>query len=253
MKKRFLGKGIPGVNLDQLKGTLVVIEGADGSGRSTQIALLKQWLERKGYPTSETGMKRSTLVGEELNEAMQGNTLGPTTFSLFYATDFADRMETQVIPALRAGFIVLADRYVYTAIVRDVVRGVDPRWVREVYSLALVPDLVVYLKTSARHLADRSFQKAGVLDYWESGMDIQRSGDMYQCFMRYQGWIRKEFDLLTKEFGFEVVNGDPDPMTVHEEVKERVKKVLRPRITVESADEVVSTRVGLAQRVGALE
>src|SRR2546430_17262013 len=130
---RFYGKGIPGVALDQLRGQLIVVEGSDGSGRSTQIDLLRNWLERRGYPTANVGLKRSMLVSRELEQAMRGNILGTRTLSLFYATDFADQLENSIIPALRSGFIVLADRYIYTLMARAIVGGVEPAWIRQVY------------------------------------------------------------------------------------------------------------------------
>src|SRR5438552_1616666 len=148
--KHFYGKGIPNANLDSLGGRLIVVEGADGSGRSTQIGLLRDWLERRGFPTVNVGLKRSMLVSEELEMAMQGNILGTRTLSLFYATDFADQMENVILPALRAGFIVLADRYIYTLMARAIVRGVEPAWIRDVYSIALVPDAVFYLAVSPK-------------------------------------------------------------------------------------------------------
>jgi dTMP kinase len=229
MKKRFYGKGIPGIDTEELKGSLIVIEGGDGAGRSTQIALLKSYIERRGFPCAETGLKRSTLVGPELGAAMQGNTLLPITFSLFYATDLADRLENNIIPALRAGFVVLADRYIYTPMVRDIVRGVRPDWVRDVYSMALVPDLTIYLKASPKVLAARSFHKTGTLDYWESGMDIQASGDMYQCFIRYQGWCQKEFNQMIPEYDFKVVDGNRTPSGVQKEIRGLVDDLLRPK------------------------
>ena len=148
--KRFYGKGIPGVNLEQLHGQLIVVEGADGSGRSTQIDLLRSWMERRGYPTVNVGLKRSMLVSRELEQAMRGNILGTRTLSLFYATDFADQLENRIIPALRSGFIVLADRYIYTLMSRAIVRGVEPAWIREVYSIALIPDAVFYRSEERR-------------------------------------------------------------------------------------------------------
>src|SRR5678815_5570088 len=148
--KRFYGKGLPNVNLDALTGRLIVVEGADGSGRSTHINLLRDWLERRGYPTANVGLKRSSLVSRELEAAMQGNILGTRTLSLFYATDFADQLENLIIPALRSGFVVLADRYIYTLMARAIVRGVDPEWIRDVYSIALVPDAVFYLTVSPK-------------------------------------------------------------------------------------------------------
>lgn len=226
--KRYYGKGLPRINPASLKGSLIVLEGPDGAGRSTQIALLRDWLRRAGYPTVEIGLKRSTLVGPELMEAMQGNTLCPITLSLFYATDFADQLEHSIIPSLRAGFVVLADRYIYTLMVRDVVRGIDSQWIKDVYKIALVPDLVLYIKVKVKTLAERSFQKKGVLDYWESGMDIQRSGDMYECFVRYQTHVQREYDKLAQEFSFKTVNGDSDPVSLHREVQAHVAKLLNP-------------------------
>jgi dTMP kinase len=224
--KRFYGKGLPNVDLALLKGKLIVIEGADGSGRSTQIALLRNWLERLGYPTAEIGLKRSTLVGRELEEVKRGNILSPLTFSLFYATDFADQLENIIIPALQADFIVLADRYIYTLMARDIVRGVDPEWVKEMYSIALVPDAVFYLRVSPRELAERNFRKNGMLDYWESGMDIQRSGDMYDCFVRYQRQMQKLFLDMQRLYGFEIINANRSPRPISRELRERIEPTL---------------------------
>src|SRR5437660_7252745 len=190
--KRFYGKGIPGVALDELRGRLIVVEGADGSGRSTQIDLLRNWLERLGYPTVNVGLKRSMLVSRELERAMQGNILGTRTLSLFYATDFADQLENGILPALRSGFIVLADRYIYTLMARAIVRGVEPEWIRQVYSIALIPHAVFYLAVSPRILVERNLRKHLVLDYWESGMDMHRTANMYGSFIEYQRHIQKE-------------------------------------------------------------
>jgi dTMP kinase len=224
--KQFYGKGLPQVDQSLLKGKLIVIEGADGSGRSTQIAMLRDWIERQGYPTAEIGLKRSNLVGRELEAAKKGNILSPLTFSLFYATDFVDQLENIIIPALRADFIVLADRYIYTLMARDIVRGVDPAWVREVYSIALVPDAVFYLKASPQGLAERNFRKNGLLDYWESGMDIQRSGDMYECFIRYQRRMQKLFQAMQKIYGFEIINANRSPQAIVRELKTKTEQVL---------------------------
>ena len=140
--RRFYGHGIPKVELEKLAGRLIVVEGADGSGRSTQIAMLVQWLEGSGHATTQVGLKRSSLVSEELEQAQQGNILSRTTLSLFYATDFADQLENIILPALKSGFIVLADRYIYTLMARDMVRGMDEAWLRNLYGIALEPDAV---------------------------------------------------------------------------------------------------------------
>jgi dTMP kinase len=224
--KRFYGQGLPNIDPSQLKGRLIVIEGADGSGRSTQIAMLRDWLERLGYPTAEIGLKRSTLVGRELEEVKRGNILSPLTFSLFYATDFADQLENIIIPALRADFIVLADRYIYTLMARDIVRGVDPAWVKEMYSIALVPDAVFYLKVSPQGLAERNFRKNGMLDYWESGMDIQRSGDMFDCFVRYQRQMQRLFLTMQQIYGFEIINANRSPQTISQELSVKIERIL---------------------------
>ena len=140
--RRFYGHGIPRVKPEDLGGKLIVVEGADGSGRSTQIAELVNWLETSGRPTVQVGLKRSTLVSAELEKAQDGNVLSRTTLSLFYATDFADQLENIIVPALKAGFIVLADRYIYTLMARDLVRGMDEKWLKNLYGIAPVPDAV---------------------------------------------------------------------------------------------------------------
>lgn len=225
-KKRFYGKGIPSIDPNELRGLLVVIEGADGSGRTTQSALLRDWLGRLGYPTIEVGLKRSSLVGAELDEAMKGNTLNPRTLTLFYATDFADQLEHNIIPSLRAGFVVIADRYIYTLMARAIIRDAEPAWIRAVYEIAIVPDVIFYLKADPKLLAERSFRKTGTLDYWESGMDIQRSGDMYQCFVRYQTEMQREFQRISDEYDFVTVDGNTEPLEIHKNIQKEMTRVL---------------------------
>lgn len=224
--KQFYGKGIPGAALEELKGQLIVVEGADGSGRSTQIDLLRNWLERRGSPTVNVGLKRSMLVSRELERAMQGNILGTRTLSLFYATDFADQLENRIIPALRAGFIVLADRYIYTLMSRAIVRGVEPAWVRDVYSIALIPDAVFYLAVSPKILVERNLKKHAVLDYWESGMDMHRSSNMYASFIEYQRQIQKEFKAMQQLYGFETINGNRSPRAIQNELRSKIEVIL---------------------------
>jgi dTMP kinase len=224
--KRFYGKGLPGAVPEEMKEQLIVVEGADGSGRSTQIELLKNWLERRGYPTANVGLKRSMLVSGELESAMQGNILGTRTLSLFYATDFADQLENRIIPALRSGFIVLADRYIYTLMARAIVRGVEPAWIRDVYSIALVPDAVFYLAVSPKILVERNLRKHAVLDYWESGMDMHRSASMYASFIEYQRQIQKEFKAMQEHYGFETINGNRSPRAIQHELRAKVEVIL---------------------------
>jgi len=224
--KRFYGHGIPGVDPERLSGKLVVIEGADGSGRSTQIARMVQWLEGCGHATVQVGLKRSTLVSEELEQAKQGNILSHLTMSLFYATDFADQLENIILPALKAGFIVLADRYIYTLMVRDLVRGLDEAWLKNLYGISVVPDAVFYLNVSPELLVQRNFQKIQALDYWESGMDIGLSRDMFDSFLKYQALVETEFRRLQATYGFTIVNGERSIEEISAVLLERVGKLL---------------------------
>ncbi len=146
--------------------------------------------------------------------------------TLFYATDFADQLENNILPALKAGFVVLADRYIYTLMAREVVRGMSREWVQKMYSIALVPDAVFYLAASPRILAERNLMKSGLLDFWESGMDIRRSGDMYQCFVDYQRRMRAEFQRMALDYKFETINGNRSPLAIHRELRSKVEKVL---------------------------
>ncbi len=225
---KFYGKGIPGCDVNKLAGKLIVVEGADGSGRSTQIRLLTNWLEGSGHATVNVGLKRSNLVSAELEQAMQGNILSPVTLSLFYATDFADQMENTIIPALRAGFIVLADRYIYTLMARDIVRGANPDWLKNIYeNLALVPDAVFYLDVSPRFLIERNFQKKNQLDYWESGMDIRLSRDVFESFIKYQRKIKTEFSNLHDQYDFEMINGNRTQRTIAADMQKKIELLLQ--------------------------
>src|SRR5438309_2678175 len=226
LPKRFYGHGIPGVDLAKLSGRLIVIEGADGSGRSTQIARLVQWLEGRGHATAQVGLKRSTLVSEELERAKQGNILSHTTMSLFYATDFADQLENIILPALKAGFMVLADRYIYTLMARDMVRGMDEAWLRNVYGIALEPDAVFYLNVPPEELVQRSFAKNAALDYWESGMDLGMSRDMFDSFMKYQTTMQKTFRHLQTTYGFTIVDGMRPADVINAELQKKIGAVL---------------------------
>ena len=204
-KVAFYGAGFPYNPLDELPGKLIVLEGTDGVGRSTQIEMLRVWLEKQGHAVSDTGLKRSPLTGPGMNAAKLGNTFTPLTMSLFYAADFADRLENQIIPALKAGFIVLSDRYFYSIMARDIVRGADPQWARNVYGFALKPDLVIYLKADIETLVSRIVHGRG-FDYWEAGMDIRKSDNLYDSFFLYQSELIKQFDIMSEEYGFLTIN-----------------------------------------------
>jgi dTMP kinase len=228
-ERRFYGHGIPKVELERLAGKLIVVEGADGSGRSTQILKLVAWLEGSGHATVQVGLKRSTLVSEELEKAQEGNILSRTTLSLFYATDFADQLENIILPALKAGFIVLADRYIYTLMARDMVRGMDEAWLKNLYGIALEPDAVFYLNVDPEELVQRTLTKVAALDYWESGMDIGLSRDMFDCFMKYQSAMQQTFRQLQTTYGFTIVDGMRPSEAINQELQKKIGAVLSGR------------------------
>ncbi len=208
-----------------LPGRLIVIEGTDSVGRSTQLRLLRPWLESSGYAVVDTEMTRSRIAGSRLKQAKEGHTLGPITLNLFYATDFVDRFETQILPALRAGFIVLTDRYIYSLIARALVRGADPHWIRSIYGLALKPDAIFYLKISVEDLIPRVLQKGG-FDYWESGMDMRLGEDLFESFVNYQTRLLACFDAMAREYHFQVLDASQPVSTLLEQLKQRILPLL---------------------------
>lgn len=224
--RNFFGHGIPRVKLDELQGRLIVVEGADGSGRSTQIARLVDWLETGGHPTVQVGLKRSSLVSKELEQAQEGNILSRTTLSLFYATDFADQLENMILPALKAGFIVLADRYIHTLMARDLVRGMDDKWLKNLYGIALVPDAVFYLSVEPEELVQRNLSKSATLDYWESGMDLGLSRDMFDSFLKYQTAMAGAFLKLKKDYEFDTVDANRSVNSVTKELRKKIGALL---------------------------
>ena len=224
--RKFLGHGIPRVKLEDLAGKLIVMEGADGSGRSTQIARLVEWLETSGHATVQVGLKRSTLVSKELEEAQEGNILSRTTLSLFYATDFADQLENVIVPALKAGFIVLADRYIHTLMARDLVRGMDEAWLKNLFGIALEPDAVFYLEVEPEELVQRNLSKSATLDYWESGMDLGLSRDMFDSFLKYQNAMRAAFKRLQKTYSFTIVDANRPVEAVTKQLRKEIRALL---------------------------
>lgn len=221
----FYGAGFPYRGISDYPGKLIVLEGTDGVGRSTQTAMLRKWLEEAGYAVSDTGLRRSPLTQPGLDAAKQGHTLGKMTMSLFYATDFADRLENQIIPALRAGFIVLSDRYFYSVIARDVVRGADPRWARKVYGFALKPDLVLYLRTDLNNLVSRIVHGRG-FNYWEAGMDVTRADNLYDSFVIYQSRMIEQLDQMATEYGFIQIDASRSVLSVNEELRKQIRPFL---------------------------
>jgi dTMP kinase len=219
MTSRSYGTRLPGMPRERLTGRLIVVEGADGSGRTTEVGMLREWLEVQGHSVVDTGLRRSTLVSEQIEEAKRGNTLGGTTLALFYAVDFADQLENKIIPSLAAGSTVLADRYIYTLMARAVVRGASRQWARGLYGFALQPDLVVFLDARPEILLHRAIAKYGSLDYWESGMDLSLSRDRFESFFLYQERLGKEFEAMAKEYDFRRVDANRNPAQVHQDVR----------------------------------
>jgi len=224
MRKTY-GKLLPGMKVDDLAGKLIVIEGTDGAGRTTQINMLKPWLEEMGHAVLDTGMTRSPLAGDGIRRAKEGNNLGRVTQTLFYATDFIDRLENEIVPALRAGFIVLTDRYVYSLMARAIVRGMDGAWIRSIFSAALVPDAVFYLRLSVEELIPRVVFSRG-FDYWESGMDVFPGQDMYESFRAYQAALLAEFERLGTEYNFQIIDASAEPRVVFAQLKAKILNIL---------------------------
>lgn len=215
---QFFGSGLSYLDIGDCPGVLISIEGTDGVGRSTQMTMLREWLELKGYGVVETGWTRSKLIGRTIAEAKEDRALNRYTYALLYAADFADRLEKEIIPALRSGFVVLSDRYVYTAFARDVVRGVHRDWARELYGFAPVPHLVLYLKISVPALI-RRVVPLGLTDYFEAGLDLRLGDDPYDSFKRYQSLLIREFDHMAEEFGFHSVNAHRTPNAIQDRLR----------------------------------
>jgi dTMP kinase len=231
---RFFGDGLTYINPSELKGKLIAVEGTDGVGRSTHIELLQEWLEVQGYGVITTGWTRSNLMSKTIEMAKAGNIVDRWSLSLLYATDFADRLEHQVIPALRSGFVVLADRYIYTAFARDFVRSTDRTWIRDVFGFAPIPDLVCYLRIDVETLALRVIETTG-MNYWESGMDLRLGTDLYDSFKKYQSLLIEEFDKMAIEFRFNVVDARKSPEEIQDELKGYILPVLQNHKSVIAA------------------
>jgi len=238
MTVRTYGTRLPGMPVGPLRGRLIVIEGADGSGRTTEVALLKERLEVEGHAVVDTGLRRSDLVSAEIDRAKQGHTLGAATMALLYAVDFADQLENKIVPALAAGSTVLADRYIYTLMARAVVRGASRAWAQELYAFALRPDRVIFLEARPEILLHRAIAKYGSLDYWESGMDLCLSRDLFESFFLYQDRLSREFEWMHQEYGFEVVDANRAPEQVHEDVL----ALVAPLYGIPSAPKAASSR-----------
>lgn len=222
----FEGLPLPELATRDLEGSLFVIEGSDGSGRSTQIALLNEWLESRGYAVRTIGLRRSNLLAKNIDKILGNNQIGKLTLALLYATDFYDQLENVMIPALRSGHIVLADRYVYTLIARSEVRGIQSHYLNEIYSLALKPVLTFWLNINPSVTFERLFEKSHAISYWESGRDLNLSEDLHESFIKYQSKLRNRFQRFSKKEDFVIINGEASIQTINALLRQRIAKFL---------------------------
>ena len=215
-----------GVDLKNLRGHLIAIEGLDSSGKTLHCKYLSKYLKEKGYPTKVVGLSESLLVSETLDKAKKSNILSPLTRSLFYATDFYDQMEKIIIPNLLSGRVIICDGYVFTLFAREFARKKDKDWVMNVFGKAIIPDLTLYLKVKTKTLADRVLLTKNSLDYWESGMDMGIDSDWYRSFRLYQKKLGREFNALSKEYDFKIVKGGRKPKEEIDDILSHVNRLL---------------------------
>ena len=227
----FFGEPLVGFDASEIAGSLVVIEGMDGSGRSTQIALLQEWLESEGFAVQTSGLRRSNLVGRDIDELLAKNAVTRLTLALMYATDFFDQIEHRILPALRSGTVVLADRYIFTLIARGVVRGINRDYMSGLYAMALRPHLTFWLNVRPETAFAREFRKAQAISYWEAGRDMSLSHDLYWSFIRYQTMIKREFEVMAKKFNFTELDGEASVPAVNKLLRQRIAEQLGIRAT----------------------
>ena len=227
----FFGEPLVGVDPSEITGNLVVIEGMDGSGRSTQIALLQEWLESEGFAVQTSGLRRSNLVGRDIDELLAKNAATRLTLALMYATDFFDQVEHRILPALRSGTVVLADRFIFTLIARGVVRGINRDYMSGLYAMALRPHLTFWLNVRPETAFGREFKKAQAISYWEAGRDMSLSHDLYWSFIRYQTMIKREFEIMAKKHNFLELDGEASVSTVNKQLRQRIAEQLGIRAT----------------------
>ncbi|MCP5464000.1 MAG: dTMP kinase [Deltaproteobacteria bacterium] len=246
-------KGATSANLKkkhEYPGKLIIVEGIDGSGKSTQMYLLQQWLIAQGYPVFRTEWNSSILVKKMTKEGKKKKNLTPQTFSIIHAADFADRLQFEILPPLKAGMIVLADRYVYTAFARDGVRGVNPQWIRNLYQFAVKPDLAFYFKTPIQVSIDRILSGRPKLKYYEAGMDLNLAPTPEESFTIFQTRILKEYQKMIKEFGLTVMDATKEINEQQTLMREIVTKELKgfttKRRNYERRQKVFWRRFGLS-------
>jgi dTMP kinase len=227
----FFGEPLVGFDPSEITGNLIVIEGMDGSGRSTQIALLQEWLESEGFAVQTSGLRRSNLVGRDIDELLAKNAATRLTLALMYATDFFDQVEHRILPALRSGTIVLADRFIFTLIARGVVRGINRDYMSGLYAMALRPHLTFWLNVRPETAFGREFKKAQAISYWEAGRDMSLSHDLYWSFIRYQTMIKREFEVMAKKHNFIELDGEASVSIVNKQLRQRIAEQLGIRAT----------------------
>ena len=228
---RFYGTPLPGVKQEELSGSLIVLEGTDGSGRSTQISLLTEWLESEGFAVQTMGLRRSFLVGEDIDALLEENAVTRMTLALMYSTDFFDQLERRILPALHSGVVVLADRYIFTLIARAAVRGISRDYLHGIYEIALRPDLTFWLNLRPDVAFDREFKKSQTISYWESGRDMSLSNDLFQSFIKYQSLMKREFEYLSKRHGFVEIDGEASVPEVNKVLRKKIAAHLGIRST----------------------
>jgi len=222
----FFGEPLVGFDPSEITGSLVVIEGMDGSGRSTQIALLQEWLESEGFAVQTSGLRRSNLVGRDIDQLLAKNAVTRLTLALMYATDFFDQVEHRILPALRSGTVVLADRFIFTLIARGVVRGINRDYMSGLYAMALRPHLTFWLNVRPETAFAREFKKAQAISYWEAGRDMSLSHDLYWSFIRYQTMIKREFEVMAKRHSFIELDGEASVSAVNKQLRQRIGEQL---------------------------
>ena len=227
----FFGEPLVGFDPAEVTGNLIVIEGMDGSGRSTQISLLQEWLESEGFAVQTSGLRRSALVGSDIDQLLAKNAVTRLTLSLMYATDFFDQIEHRIIPALKSGAVVLADRYIFTLIARGVVRGINRDYLSGLYAMALRPHLTFWLNVRPETAFGREFRKAQAISYWEAGRDMSLSHDLYWSFIRYQTMIKREFEAMAKRYNFLELDGEASVPAVNKLLRQRIAEQLSIRAT----------------------
>ncbi len=221
----FYNEPLSGVDSAELHGKLIVIEGPDAVGRTTQVALLRHWLEQEGHAVLDTGMARGALAGKGIKQAKEGNTLGPITMTLYYTTDFADGLENEIVPALRAGFVVLTDRYIFSIVARAIARGEDRRWIEQVTGFGLVPHAVYYLRADVKQLVSRVVLGRGAFDYWESGMDMRFGDNMFDSFVKYQTRLIRALDVMAKKYEFVTVDAGRPPDVIFQDLRKHISRL----------------------------